>query len=115
MVKLNSGTPLLFVKRTVAAEALRAERRARDRWASGTRRFIALDGAAEVQSYMSKSVSIGRTLFQSLVMVGHGFGKRKVRGKEAGPMEREWKEKEDLRPYLTTLLWNHGEADRVVV
>ena len=112
MVKLNSGTPLLFVKRTVAAEALRAERRARDRWASGTRRFIALDGAAEVQSYVSKSVSIGRTLFQSLVMVSR---KRKVRGKEAGRMEREWKEKEDLRPYLTTLLWNHGEADRVIV
>ena len=62
MVKLSRGTPSLFVNRTVAADALRAERSARLRCARGTRRLIAFEGAAEVQSKVSNNVSMGSTL-----------------------------------------------------
>ena len=62
IVKLSRGTPSVLVNRTVAADALRAERNARLRCARGTRRLIAFEGAAEVQSKVSNNVSMGSTL-----------------------------------------------------
>ena len=47
MVKERSGRLSFFVRRIEAEEAERAERRARCRWARGTRRLMVFDSAAD--------------------------------------------------------------------
>lgn len=47
MVRERSGILSFFVRRREADDAVRADRRARWRWARGTRRLMVLEGPAD--------------------------------------------------------------------